>query len=346
MTTRINTTKGPVSPDELGVTLSHEHILIDQTFFIDADPSTGASGKNDADDPVCLENLWLLKRNPYLCRDNIIMQDEEMAAKELKYFATQNGKTVVDVTNIGMGRNPEGLRRISHATGLHIVTSTGFYVEPGHPSFVQESSVEDLSNLMVKELLEGIDGTHIKAGLIGEIGTSMKLTAQEEKVLRASAKAHLKTGAAINIHLATMKGREGPKVLDILDEEKVDLNRVVLSHMDFILDDIAHLKRLAKRGAYLEFDSFGMDFSVDSKDFTPPCDISKVQGLKRLIDDGFAEQLLISQDICVKISLKAFGGQGYDHILRNVLPMMKKSGIDDETIHLLMVKNPARLLAF
>jgi phosphotriesterase-related protein len=89
-----------------------------------------------------------------------------------------------------------------------------------------------------------------------------------------------------------------------------------------------------------------MDFSVDSKEFTPPCDTEKVKRLTHLVDDGFAEQLLVSQDICFKISLKAFGGQGYDHILRNILPMMRKAGISEETIHQIMVRNPARVLAF
>lgn len=338
---KVITVRGTVSPEELGITLPHEHILLDQSLYVPA----AHPSEYSFDAPLGPETIPLVKRDPYALRDNMVMQEVALAAKELGYFAERGGKSVVDTTNIGWGRNPEGLKKISEATGLHIVASTGFYVEPAHPSFVKEVLIEELTSRMVKELTEGIDGTEVRAGMIGEIGTSAELTEQEEKVLRAAARAQVQTGAPMNVHLATMKGREGPKVLDILEQEGVDLSRVVLSHLDFVLDDFEHQKSLASRGVFLEFDSFGMDFSVDSKDFTPPCDIDKVKGLKRLIDDGFAGQLLISQDICFKISLKCFGGNGYAHILENIVPLMKSQGIEDETIRKIMVENPARFLA-
>jgi len=150
MSSKVNTIKGPLPPAELGVTLTHEHILIDQSFLTGSNLPKEESNMRHIDEPVNLENLWVLKRDPYLCRDNTVIQDVEIAAKELKYFAERGGKTVVDVTNIGMGRSPEGLKRVSEASWLNIVTSTGFYVEQGHPAFVQESSVEDMSNVMVE----------------------------------------------------------------------------------------------------------------------------------------------------------------------------------------------------
>jgi len=339
-TGKVITVKGPVSPEEMGITLPHEHILVDQSHYVVAEQSAGYL----SDSPLSLDTIPLAKSDPRALRDNIIMQDITLATKELGYFAEKGGGSVVDLTNIGLGRNPVGLKEISESTGLHIVTSTGFYVEYAHPPFVKDASIEELTNLMVMELTEGINGTGIRAGMIGEIGTSSELTAQEEKVLRAAARAQLKTGAPMNVHLATMKGREGPKVLTILDKEGVNLNRVVLSHMDFVIDDPGHLKKCANQGVFIEFDSFGEEFTVESKNFVPPGYQEKVTALKRLIDDGFEEQLLISQDVCYKIALKAYGGQGYDHILRTILFMMKKAGIDDETISTLMVKNPARLL--
>jgi phosphotriesterase-related protein len=343
---KVITVKGPIAPAQLGLTLTHEHLLVDQSFFMGSSPPQEEFKKRYGESPVRLDNLWLLKRDPYACRDDVVIQDTDLVARELKDFGERGGKAVVDVTDIGLGRNPQGLRRISEISGLHIITSTGFYVEPGHPSFVRQASLEELADLMFRELTEGIENTGIRAGFIGEIGTSMELTAQEEKVLRAAARAQIKTGAAMNIHLATMKGREGPKVLGILEKEGADLRRVVLSHMDFVIEDYNHQKGLVKRGAFLEFDSFGMDFSIDSKGFVPPREFDKVRGLKRLIDDGFIQQLLISHDICFKIALKAYGGQGFDHIFRNVFPLMKSIGIDEESIRQIMVGNPARLLAF
>jgi len=336
----VMTVRGPVSAQAIGITLPHEHILIDQSPSVIADHHTAGSYEST----LSPELIPLVKRDPRAVRDNLIMQDVTLATRELGYFFEQGGGTVIDMTNIGMGRNPEGLKEISHVTGLHIITSTGFYVEDMHPEFVREAGIEKLADLMIEELTEGINSTTIKAGMIGEIGTSTILTDQEEKVLRAAARAQRETDAPMNIHLATMKGREGPKVLNILEKEGVNLNRVVLSHMDFVCDDFSHLSKLARRGVFLEFDSFGANFIVENQNFIPPNDEEKVKALKHLIDDGFKEQLLISQDVCFKIQLKAFGGPGYDHIVRHVLPFMDKEGIDNETIRTIMINNPQRLL--
>ena len=130
----------------------------------------------------------------------------------------------------------EKLKQLSSATGLNIITSTGFYVEQSHPDHVNEASIEELSEFMLKELEEGIEQTNVKAGIIGEIGTSTTITKNEEKVLRAAARCHKKGNYPISIHLANMKGREGFNVIKILDSEGANLEKVVLCHMDLALD--------------------------------------------------------------------------------------------------------------
>jgi phosphotriesterase-related protein len=166
----------------------------------------------------------------------------------------------------------------------------------------------------------------------------------EEKVLRAAARAHLATKISINVHVCPW-GKEGDRILNILEEESVELCHVILSHMDVVLD-LEYEERLARRGPYIEYDTFGEEEYVDSIGFVNPRDVERVQALRHLVEKGFIDQLLVSQDVCSKMYLKTYGGPGYDHILRNVFPMMKRAGISDSDLDKLTVQNPSRALSF
>ena len=311
----INSVNGHILKENLGTTLVHEHLFLDQSSF-NAIDSEG--------EEVTLENLWKIKRDPYISPNNCVLDDMTEAIDEVNYFKREGGNTIVDVTNCGLGRDVEKLKQLSSATGLNIITSTGFYVEQSHPDHVNEASIEELSEFMLKELEEGIEQTNIKAGIIGEIGTSTTITKNEEKVLRAAARCHKKGNYPISIHLANMKGREGFNVIKILDSEGANLEKVVLCHMDLALDDYNYQIDLAKTGVFIEYDSFGMEFTIDSRGFVFYRDVDKIVFLKKLMDDGFVDKLLVSQDVCFKICIKKYGGQGYDHLLRNIFSVYEQ----------------------
>jgi phosphotriesterase-related protein len=205
-------------------------------------------------------------------------------------------------------------------------------------------SIDSLAAELIRALRQGIEGTEIRAGIIGEIGTSAPVGPNEAKVVRAAARAHQATGAAVNIHLE-VGGQEGHTVLDLLAEEGMPLDRVVLSHLDQTLADPAYHRSLMDRGAYIEYDTFGSEFYYDQWATQERRDTERVAAIAGLVAAGYAERLLLSHDIWLKMLLKAYGGWGYDHLLVNVVPQLLRAGLSEDQLQTMMVANPARVLA-
>jgi phosphotriesterase-related protein len=243
-------------------------------------------------------------------------------------------RTVVEVTNIGMGRNVHKLRQLAEKSGMNIIASTGFYVERHYPDWVAEKSIEYLSELMVTELEQGIDGTDIRAGVIGEIGSSKDcIKPNEEKVFRSAARAHLQTGRPISTH--TSLGTMPLAQADLLEEEGVNLQYVVIGHLD-LTDSYETLLAVARRGAFVQFDTFGKN-AYQSDDI-------RIERLMKLVEAGYCDSIMVSVDISRNEYMKVHGGYGYDHFLRVILPELKKRGLDDACIHKILEDNPRRFL--
>jgi phosphotriesterase-related protein len=225
--TGVNTVLGPIAPEQLGVTLMHEHLLLDATPWF-REPEA-ASLRTVAYQPVSIEVLGLLRNDPFMCRDNCELFDEAIATDEVRRFRLAGGDTVVDPTCRGIGRDPHALQRIARATGLQIVMGTGYYLQPAHPPHVREMSVEAIVKEITRDVVDGVDG--VRAGIIGEIGISKDFTAEEKKVLRGAARAQHATGVPLEVHLPGWE-RHGERVLDVVAEEGGDLRRTVLCHMN------------------------------------------------------------------------------------------------------------------
>src|SRR5579872_2148006 len=162
---KAHTVLGEVLPEQLGVTSCHEHLLIDATCLLASEPS-----KNVIDGPVTIEILGELRRDPYFSRDNLQMLDVNLASEEAAFFKRAGGGTIVDCTTIGLSRDIKSLAKISKATGLNIISGTGFYVDASHPKYVSEKSVDALADLMIQEITQGVEGTDgLRCGIIGEI---------------------------------------------------------------------------------------------------------------------------------------------------------------------------------
>ncbi|HEV3343706.1 MAG TPA: hypothetical protein VG125_25260 [Pirellulales bacterium] len=337
----VQTVLGPVAPYELGVTLPHEHLLIGLACWLErpADPAREFL----VDAPVTASVRGLLAGDPYHCRDNLILDDRQLAVDELRHFSAHGGRTVVDLTTRNIGPFPQQLADVARQSGLNIVAGTGFYVARSHPDWIQGAAEEQVADFMLKEILVGIDDTPVRAGVVGEIGTSSPMTPDEALVLRAAARAQSKTGLAINVHLPIFQ-REGHRVLDVLDAAGADLSRVVLSHLDESMD-FDYVRSLAERGPFVELDTFGSEFAFDQSGEHEPSDWERIRLLLDLLDAGLAEHLLISQDVCTKIHLVHYGGYGYAHLLRTIVPRLKMRGVESGTLETLLVKNPARMLS-
>jgi phosphotriesterase-related protein len=330
---------GPVDSSSLGVTISHEHALIDLRCLFE--PPRHPTRLYLADAPVTRELRRALEDEPYQSRDNLVLDDEEVAAGELIAFRDAGGRTLIDLTVEGLGPRPEALRRLSHRTGLHIVAGCGIYRAIAHADWVRAASFAGLRDRFVGWAKEGLPGTSIRPGLFGEIGTSSPIHEDELKVLRATGQAQLATGLSINVHAALWQ-REGNRILDILEEEGVQPERVAISHLDELLDFDYH-RTLAQRGAWLGYDTFGSEFRFG--DEREPTDAERIHHLQRMLDAGWAEQILLSQDVCNKLHLRHFGGRGYAHLLTDIVPKLREGGVDERTIYRLLVTNPARFLS-
>jgi predicted metal-dependent phosphotriesterase family hydrolase len=255
----------------------------------------------------------------------------------LEAYRQAGGGTLVDVTSGGLGRNPYALRRISEAAGVHVVMGAAWYREGVYPSCVYELDSAALAKLIVKEIMEGVDGTDVRAGVIGEIGTERKfITPAQERVFRASARAQLRTGVSIVTH-TTHLGELALEQIALLREEGVPAGRIVISHLGDRLDR-TNLLAIASQGVYLSIDNIGYTGNGY------PGDDVRAGNVNMLVHEGHLPQILLSGDVCMKSHLHAFGGKGYDHVPVRFLPLLRQLGISDEEIHSMTVANPARAL--
>ncbi len=356
---RAMTVLGPVDADALGVTLTHEHLLFDQVAYVRG--PVDAEAARYANTQVEMRHLGALRRRSALIPDNGRCNDPELAARELKLFREAGGGTVVEVSSRGLARNAAGLKRIAESTGLNVIAGCGYYKPAGHPPDMSERSVEDVKAELVRELEEGIDETGVRAGVIGEIATGAPLytvprnvwdltghvdmVPNEEKVLRAAGRAHVDTGAPVSVHIYNYRpNRLAHHALDVLASEGADLQRVAICHLD-TRPDPDYVASIADRGAFVEFDTFGME-QYNDLDLTQfPRDTERVALVEEIIARGYAEHILLSHDICWKMLMTEYGGWGYAHLSRHVEPRLREAGVTDDYIHAMRVANPARWLA-
>lgn len=338
------TVLGPVDADELGITMVHEHLLSDVRLNYEdpEDPEELALARA----PVSLENLSWVSLNCTKSRDNMVLSDPELAIREAMLFKQAGGRTLVDVTNVGLGRDPIKLRHIALETGLHIVMGSGYYHALLHPPGMDEKSEDDILAEIVGDITQGVDGTGIRAGIIGEIGCNWPLHANEAKVLRASARAQIETGAPISIHPGGHVDSTF-EIIDVLAAAGAVIERVIMGHMERNVWDHDQMLKLANLGCYLEFDWFG-----ETRPRFPhgivevPSDGERIRNIIFLISEGFGEKVLVSQDVCFKSRLASFGGPGYAHIAKYVQVWMREMGMGEKDIENLLVNNPRRILRF
>ena len=334
--------RGPIAAAELGVTLPHEHILNDCRCWWHKPQEP--ERQHLATEPVHAGIIGELRMDPFVNLHNCALDDEPLAVAELMAFRHASGRTVVDPTCRGIGRNPEALVRISEATGLNIVMGAGYYLESSHPPEVARLSADAIADQIVAEALDGVDGTGVRIGLIGEIGVSADFTPAEEKSLRGAARAQRRTGLPLMVHLPGWF-RHGLKVLDIVEQEGGDPAYTVLCHMNPSFDDPAYQTACAQRGAFVEYDMIGMDYFYADQQVQCPSDEETARAIRGLVDQGYGHKLLLSQDVFLKMMLTRYGGFGYAYVLKHYVPRLRRLGVGEEAIRTMLVDNPRRVFA-
>jgi len=306
----VQTVLGPIEPASLGVTLPHEHTQIALWHVPDR------------------WDYWQLTR------------DEPVILEELAAFRAAGGSGLVDLTAPGVGRDPEWLAGIARGSGLHIVMGCGWYRGAYYPpeSRIDRRTADDLADELVREASDGVGATGIRPGIIGEIGTDKPwVSALEERVHRAAARAAKRTGLAITTH-----GVISPVGLDqlrIFDEEGVDPARVIIGHADSY-PILEHHLAIIERGASVEFDFLGMSFNAVERHGEPRV----VALLCELLSRGHADRILLSQDVCNDAQLQRYGGNGYTYLAETFVPRLRSAGVSDAEIETMTVANPQRIL--
>lgn len=339
---QVMTVLGPIAADDLGPTLMHEHILNDCRCWWNK-PKV-PERERLAHGPVETDILGELRMDPFVNRDNCTLDDEALAIEELMPVVALGGRTVVDPTCRGIGREPSALRRIAAATGLNIVMGAGYYLQTSHPDSLARMSIGAVADEIVGEALDGVEGSGVKIGLIGEIGVSSDFTAEEEKSLRGAARAQSRTQLPLMVHLPGWF-RLAHRVLDVVEEEGGDPAHTVLCHMNPSGADQPYQIALAERGAFLEYDMIGMDFWYADQQVQSPSDDENAAAIKRLIDAGLAAKILLSQDVFLKMMLTRHGGFGYAYVQRHFLPRLQRHGVTAEQCQTMMVANPRAVFA-
>jgi predicted metal-dependent phosphotriesterase family hydrolase len=306
----VQTVLGPVDPAALGVTLPHEHTQI-ALWHIES-----------------RWDYWQLTR------------DAELIATELRAFRDAGGGTIVDLTLPGVGRDPAWLQDVARATGLNVVMGCGWYRTAYYPPelLVDRRSVDSLADELVREIDDGVGDSGVRPGIIGEIGTDKPwLSALEERVHRAAARAARRTGLALTTH--AVMSAVGLDQLTIFEAEGVDPSRVVIGHADSY-PHLDHYLAIVERGASVEFDFLGMSFTPAER-----LGEGRVIGLLcELLARGHVERVLLSQDVCHDSQLSHYGGNGYTYLARTFLPRLRETGVSEAEIEAMTVANPRRLL--
>ncbi len=336
---KVRTVTGDVAPEDLGLTDIHEHILCDFSRNFEADPFHPEL----EDARVSIESLGAITHNPLAVRENLLLSDEALAVDEMAAYRGAGIGTVVDLTTPEIGRDVAALKRISQAAGVRIVTCTGSYIQSYHSPEMAALSVDEIAERMRREIEEGIGDTGVRPGIIGELGTSSRIHPDEEKALIAAGRLNRSLRVPLMVH-TDPHSRMAPAALSILERAGADLGKVSICHLDSAFFEPRYYEEILTTGAYIEFDTFGENFCLHPN--YGPSDLDRIKALCRLLERGKARQIMLGCDVCLKCRLHRYGGWGYDHLLTNVIPAMRRLGVGAAELDAMLKENPSAYLAF
>jgi len=321
MTKIVNTVRGPVAADDLGVTLIHEHIQFGYPGF--------------EGDRTCA---------PY---------DREKAIKnvveQLEQVKAYGVKTIVDATPNECGRDPEFMKEVSEITGVNIICSSGYYYEglsaAAYWNF-RTSMVditEEIYEMMKKEATVGIGNTGIKAGVFKLASSKNKITDYEKAFFKAAARVCREDGTQIITH--TQEATMGPEQAELLLSEGADPKRVMIGHMCGS-SDLAYYKNVLEQGVYIGFDRLGVEGLVGC-----PTDKMRMTCLTALINAGYVDRIMLSHDYSMEwlgrpmvLPDELVARWNCCHVFKHIIPDLKEAGMTDEQINMMLVENPKRFL--
>lgn len=338
------TATGPVEKKALGLTHAHEHIFADTSMdFVEAPQrirDIWAAQGIDMEGGVTLANYGWLMREPQWSVDNQILDSYEDARDEMAIFKAAGGKTVCEPTPYSLGGDPLKLRRLSQELDMYFIFGSGFYRQKFHPPQAASMSVEDMEEMMFKDITEGVAGTGVRAGVLGELGTSGgQILPVERRTLIAAGRVNKRTNVPIYIHTEGYK-EVILEAIQIINDQGGNPEKINICHVN----ESPHWEEVLKTGVTIGDDCFGSTFSVDSVTVMNTEDAPRVAHLKKMVEKGYAGKIIVGNDICMKMRLHKYGGWGYDHILTNLGPYFLKAGITEKQLEILFHDAPQNFL--
>ncbi|WP_280379505.1 phosphotriesterase family protein [Nocardia wallacei] len=353
----VNTVAGPIAPSALGPTTMHEHVLTvgGETFrrrYLQRVPDA----PDDLwDQPVTLETRGRLHHNFTAQRANLVLDDDDIAAAELRDLAEAGGRSLVEASGIGLRSDPRRIAIAAAQAGIHVVMSTGFYCSDFWPRRYHAATVNDLTALLIRELTNGIADTGIRAGHI-KCGVKT-LDEREHRHLLAAAEASQHTGAPVTVHPGAGDGR---RIARILLDAGLDPGRIVLAHADAYITE-SNLQRLVTDpatwtisldyhhelldlGVTLSFDCFGQNWAEPDVGLVIENDWQRLAAVTTLLREGHAPHIVLGTDVFLPMLTRRGGGHGHRHLFANVLPWLRRAGITESDIQQMTTTNPQRLL--
>lgn len=336
MTAVVRTVLGDIPASSVGTTLIHEHLSMDCSNLAAAHGYTPDPNPGEFTIAAAAECRW----NPGAHPDNYRFTEFEPVLDDLLDFASLGGRTIVDATPVDLRRDPSALSRFSTESGLNVVMGTGYYLEATHRPFIREGDEEHASfDLITRE--HSAEG--VRPGIIGEIGTSDPPTEGELRSVRGAARAALATGLPLSVHLHPW-GDNADRVIDVIGETGLSPDRVLLNHLSTAIGDDERIASILATGVSLSFDLCGFDHSLLGAGRYPPTDDEAMATTAALLAGEHANQVMISQDVGVRTRLRRYGGWGYGHALRHLVPLLIAHGATTPGIETLLITNPTRYL--
>jgi phosphotriesterase-related protein len=262
---------------------------------------------------------------------------------ELQEFGDAGGFCLVDLTPMGLGRDPEALVRASEETGVHVVMGTGIYHEVHHPDAIADLDDVAIAELLVKEITEGVGDTGIRAGIIGEQGTyTGPMTDREAVVFRASAMAAVETGVAVTTH--THLGRNALDQIDVLTSQGLDPDRIVIGHLDDGEPDLDLIREIINRGAWAQFDDIGYEYYTERLQVQMATDVVRAGKLRQLAEEELTDHVILGSDFGMQRHLQSRGGPGLVVMAEGFWTTAEAEGVPTEVLEQCMITNAATVL--
>jgi phosphotriesterase-related protein len=298
---------GPLDTSEMGFTLTHEHVLVGNAYLRSQYPER-------------------FDRSAELA----------MAVSDLKAAYDAGVRTMVDLTPINLGRDAGLIRDASTLSGVHLIVATGLYWTPD--IYFMQQRTEAIADLFVRDIEEGIGTTGVRAGVI-KCATQPEMDRYNERVLRATAQAHRRTGVPIGTHTFPAN-RTGLDQIRVFKEEGVNLGRVIVGHSDDS-DDIDYLDEVIQSGANCGMDRIGIPAPRTSEE--------RADMIAALVERGYADRITLSHDSGVldglprEVQRERSPDWHYSFIPTTFLGMLRERGVSDDAIEQMTVLNPRRI---